>query len=404
MDTLSNWFLKVRGECHRLLALVSLLGIACTPTPPSRLVQAPIGQPLPGLDAEELARFDAGAELFATPFTAEAGVGPRFNENACNACHTDPADGGTGEQLVVKATRFDGETCDPLSALGGDNLRRQVTPALADVDGGPVPVPPQATHSGRFTTPFVFGLGVVDAVPWETLRALEDPEDRDGDGISGRLGRDAEGRPARFGRKANVADLATFVDEAFRFEMGLTTPRVPDEGGAGAIPPVPEGVDPAAEPEIDQAGYQRVVDFVRLLAPPAPSTPATEAARAAAERGRLLFESLGCAACHVPELQAGDHPVAAISGARVRLYSDMLLHDMGAELAGPCTSGASPTEYRTEPLMGLGHRTVFLHDGRAGRLIDAVLLHGGEAERTRDAFASLDRVTQEDLIRFLATL
>lgn len=366
---------------------------------------AEIGEPLPGLTPEELGRFTAGQALFRKRFTPEEGVGPRFNEDACNACHTFPADGGTGETGVTKATRTlpDG-SCDPLSALGGENLRLSVTPALAAAGGRRVRAPAEATHTARFTVPFVFGLGLVDAIPQAALDALADPDDADGDGISGRVGRDATGRPARFGRKADVATLLDFVESAFRLEMGLTTHLHPDEARAGALPPVPAGTDPAPEPEVGPDVLEAVTAFVRFLAPPPPAAPAEDARRAEVERGRELFMSLGCASCHVPTLQAGPSPVAAISGKAVALWSDLLLHDMGPGLEGTCGPGAGTREYRTEPLMGLRHRREFLHDGRALRVLDAVLLHGGEAQKARDAFAALDRVTQEMVVRFLDTL
>ncbi len=344
--------------------------------------------------------------VFRRLFTPEEGLGPRFNENACNACHTDPADGGTGEQFVTKATRYlpDGR-CDMLSLLGGENLRIQATPALlATGEARRVPVPAEATHVGRFTVPFLFGLGLVDAIDTLTLLANADPDDMDGDGISGRLGRDWEGRPARFGRKADAATLHAFSEGASRLEMGLTTPEHPDEASAGAIPSVPEGTDPAPEPELDARMLAAVTDFVRFLAPPVQAPPLAPADSNQVARGQRLFEGLGCASCHVPVLTTGPNPVAAISERRIALYSDLLLHDMGAELAGSCAAGASPAEYRTEPLMGLRYRTVFLHDGRARRVINAILLHGGEADTARNAFAALERTTQELLLRYLGTL
>lgn len=380
-----------------------LLLTACVaePDPPPVPVHAEIGEPLPGLTPEEAARFAEGRTHFRRRFTPDEGMGPRFNEDACNACHTFPADGGTGETGVTKATRTlpDG-TCDPLTALGGENLRLSATPALQAAGGGRVRAPDEASHTTRFTVPFVFGLGLVDAVPLETLEALADPEDANGDGISGRVGRDAAGRPARFGRKADVATLVDFVDSAFRLEMGLTTPVHPDEARAGAIPPVPDGTDPAGEPEVDQEVFDAVTAFVRFLAPPSPATSDDPDVR----EGEALFRSLGCVSCHVPTLTAGDSPVGAISGKTIALYSDLLLHDMGPDFEGICGAGAGNREYRTEPLMGLRYRREFLHDGRAGRVIDAILMHGGEAQAARDAFAALHRVTQERLIRYLDTL
>ncbi len=255
----------------------------------------------------------------------------------------------------------------------------------------------------RLTIPFLFGLGLVEAVPLETLEALA-RAGGDDSGPRGRVGRDALGNPARFGRKADVASLDHFTDLAIRHEMGLTTPGYPDEATAGAFPPVPEGHDVAEDPEVGAEMLALLTDFVRFLAPPSPAVPREDGERRDAERGRALFTSLGCATCHVPVLETGPHPVQALSHRRVALYSDLLLHDMGPGLENVCAAGAGPRELRTEPLMGLRYRRVFLHDGRAGRVIDAILAHGGEAAAARDAFAGLDRVTQEYVLRFLGTL
>lgn len=356
-----------------------------------------------GLTADELGRFQAGREVFSRPFSEQEGLGPRFNENSCNACHTDPADGGTGEQLVVKASRVEVEgRCEALAAEGGENLRRRVTESAAASGFGPMPIPTAATHEGRLNTPFLFGMGLIDAIPVSELQRRADPDDVDGDGISGRVGVDAQGRPARFGRKGNVATLRAFVDEAFRMEMGITTPLQPDEAFAGALPSVLAELDPTKEPEVDAEAFEATVDFVRFLAPPgrAPSAEGNEAVA----RGEALFDDLGCAGCHVPQLPVGSDAPSAYAGRTIALYSDLLLHDLGPDLAAHCTSGAGPTEFRTEPLMGLRYRSVFLHDGRVGRVRDAILSHGGEATNARAAFTSLDRLTQEDLLEFLRTL
>lgn len=392
--------LRLVGSCVSAALLA-----ACGAEPTAAPTSARIGDPLPGLSPGELAAFEAGRASFNLQFTPENGLGPRFNENSCDACHTGPATGGTGETIVTKASRFDAQgRCDMLPQLGGENLRLRVTPQAAALGATRPSVPPEATHQARFIIPFVFGLGLVDAVPQAALDALADPDDADGDGISGRVGVDASGRPARFGRKADMATLADFTEGAFRLEMGITTPAHPSEADAGSLPPVPDGADPAADPELDQATLQAVVDFVRFLAPPSPSEPRDDADRALIEEGRALFASLGCTSCHVPTLQTGSQASAALSERTIALYSDLLLHDMGPELEGTCGPGASTTEWRTEPLMGLGHRRLFLHDGRVGRVLDAILAHGGEAQAVRDRFAALDRLTQEAVLRFLDTL
>ncbi len=394
-----------RGYTAGVIVAFSCLLGACGTGAVEPAASAQIGDPIPGLGAAEAARFAAGRAGFDRRFTPGDGLGPRFNENSCNACHTQPADGGTGETVVTKATRVvaDGR-CDLLVPQGGENVRLRVTPEAAAAGAARPPVPAEATETMRLTIPFLYGMGLVDAIDQGDLDRRADPDDRDGDGISGRVGTDPDARPARFGRKADSATLKDFVAGAFRLEMGVTSPAHPDEAMAGGLPPVGEGLDPATDPEVDQATVEAVTDFVRLLAPPAGTEPRDTEDAAAVARGRVLFSELGCTSCHVPEQVTGASPIRALAHKRFELYSDLLLHDMGPGLAGTCSAGASPTEYRTEPLLALRHRQVFLHDGRAGRVIDAILLHGGEAETARAAFAALDRVTQEDLIRFLDTL
>ena len=390
---------EIPGYARRLARLVgSCLFIAtlgaCATEPVSSPAVAEIGDPVPGLTPAQLARFEAGRTSFNRHFTPEDGLGPRFNENSCNACHTAPKDGGTGETLVTKATRTDpAGTCDVMSSHGGENLRLRLTSLAAGAGAQRPQVPADATHRARFTIPFLFGLGLVDAIPQATLDALADPDDINGDGISGRVGTDPAGRPARFGRKADVATLADFADGAFRLEMGVTTSAHPLESGAGDQPPTGPGTDPAPDPEVDQNTLAAVVDFVRMLAPPKTATPEDPRDQVSAKRGEELFTSLGCVSCHVRSLESGPSDIPALSHKLTPLYSDLLLHDMGPGLEGTCTPGATTRD-----------RRLFLHDGRAGRALDAILAHGGEAEAARSRFAALDRLTQEEVLRFLDTL
>ncbi len=346
-----------------------------------------------------------GKTLFDHVFTPAEGLGPVFNENQCSACHTDPASGGTGEQRVVKATRFDAArgTCDRLERQGGSNIRRQATPALRAAGVDSEVVPPGATERGRFTPPFLFGLGLVDAIPDSEIIRGEDIDDRDGDGISGRAGRASDGRVGRFGRKAEVPTLLEFVSSALRLEMGLTSALEPAEAGINGRP-LPPGVDPAADPEIPDSTLRAVADYVRFLAPLGRAVPADGAARDSVGRGERQFQSLGCAACHFPLLTTGRSEIAVLDRRPAFLYSDLLLHDMGPALADICGVGATPSELRTEPLAGLRYRKTFLHDGRAPTVRDAILMHGGEAARARDAFARADEAGQHYLLRFLDAL
>ena len=362
-----------------------------------------VGDPVPGLADEELARFEAGRTLFDRVFSVDEGTGPLFNENQCSACHTDPAAGGTGEQLVIKATRrlADG-SCDILASESGENLRRRAIPALVRHGIERDTLPSATADIATFSVPFLFGLGAADLVPEDALRAAADPDDADGDGISGRLGLTPYGRVGRFGRKADVASLHDFTHLALFNEMGITTTVHPRERGPNGAS-LPPGVDPAPDPEIDDASADLITDFVRMLAPPPRPTPDPDAASTLA-RGESLFAATGCAACHTPYVTTGPSRLRSLDRVRAPLYSDLLVHDLGPALASTCAPGASETEYRTAPLLGLRHRRTYLHDLRASTLERAIELHGGEARSARDAFRALSIVDGQALLRFLRSL
>jgi CxxC motif-containing protein (DUF1111 family) len=361
------------------------------------------GEPLRGLSAAERARFDSGRVVFAQVFTPETGLGPLFNANACAECHEDPVSGGTGDEVERHAAAFhpeaSGRACDELPAFGGPVFQDSVTPLLRAALGiDREPVPPTATAVAVRTTPDVLGFGLLDAVPDSAILALADPDDRNGDGISGRPNRFFDGRLGRLGRKALVPTLREFNDGAFQIEQGITSPSVPVEGTVAGRP-LPAGTDPAADPELQAHGLVVTDAFVRLLAPPAPLKPSREA-----RQGRELFGRIGCAGCHVPALRTGDSPIAALKNKEVAAYTDLLLHDMGPEAADICFGLATPSEFRTEPLMGLRLATQFLHDGRAKTPAQAIDLHGGEGAKSRDLFRALPAVDRAALVAFLKTL
>ena len=370
---------------------------------PALLAASP-GEPIPGLAREELSRFEEGRQLFQRPFTPEEGLGPLFNQDRCSSCHDLPTSGGAGAERVTKATRYDAPgPCDLLGHEGGDNVQARATPLLRALGFDREPAPPSATTLVDLSPPPRYGLGLMEAVADRTLRAREDPLDEDGDGVSGRAAPTASGRVGRFGRKASHATLASFVEEALRTEMGLTTPDHPTEETLGGSP-LPPGADPAPDPEVDRATIERLAEYVRLLAPPERALPAARAARDTVAEGERIFGAIGCTRCHVPELETGDHEVAALERRTFALYSDLLLHDMGPGLAAECGSAASPTEFRTAPLLGLRHRDFLLHDGRARSPEAAVAAHGGEAEGARRAFQALGAEARSRLLRFLDTL
>lgn len=396
--------MNIGGCATRTLVLVATALSAGCSGPPETLPPQDLGEPLAGLSGEELARFRAGEVLFDHIFTIEEGIGPIFNENQCSACHTDPIRGGTGEQILVKGTRYTGPgACDLLLSHGGENVRTQTTALLMAHGIDEEPFPKDATERGEFTVPFLFGLGLVEAIPEEAIAAKADPDDENGDGISGRVALNGDGEIGRFSRKADIRAISDFVDSALRLEMGLTTPDDTVERGIGSTP-LPHGTDPAADPEVDARTVALLTDFVRFLAPPARQIPESGDDLEMIRSGKKLFGEIGCTGCHVERMATEESEVAALDRKWVYLYSDLLLHDLGPDLASVCGVTASPSETRTELLMGLGRRDRYLHDGRAFNLRDAIRAHGGEAAVVRARFEALDLLKQEFLIRFLGSL
>ena len=374
-------------------ALQALGSGSCAKTP------AP-GEPLSGLDDSQLARFAAGRGVFSQVFTPEQGLGPLFNSDACAECHEDPAVGGVGDELEIQIARSlpDG-ACDLLFAQGGPVFQAKTTPALKAALGiDSEPLPRDSLTRATRSSPDVFGFGLLDAVPDQALLSRADSADKNRDGISGRVNRFIDGRIGRFGRKAFLPSLDEFNAGAFVLEMGITNPGSPDEQSIGGQP-IPAGVDPTPEPELNAEALGFALDFVRFLAPVAPLSLTPEA-----ERGRSLFQRYGCVSCHTPSLTTGSHPVKALDRKVVYAYTDLLLHDMGQERADICVGLASASEFRTEPLMGLRFVKHFMHDGAAKTLEEAIEMHGGEGARSRDAFRKASAKDREKLLLFLRSL
>ena len=357
------------------------------------------GDPLPGLTRDQRDRFQRGRAVFDSVFTPETGLGPLFNSTACGECHEDPKSGGTGDEVEVHATAFRGGVCDPLVQEGGPVIQQHTTPALKQALGiDQEPFPPSATARAMRTTPVIFGRGLLDLVPDSVILSYADPNDKNHDGISGRPNRNVDGRIGRFGRKALVPTLREFNAGAFVAEQGVTNPAVPTEETIGGKP-IPPGVDPVADPEINQDQLDLTNDFVRFLAAPTPARLG-----GAGGRGREIFSRIGCPACHVPTLRTGDSPVAALRFKYFAAYTDLLLHDMGPDLADICLGLATPAEFRTEPLVGLRSVKKFLHDGRAATPEQAIEAHGGEGAGVRDRFKALPAGERQALIAFLKSL
>ena len=375
--------------------------------------QPPAGEdfesPLDGLDPETARMFAKGDENFEHVFSVDEGVGPIFNNMSCGGCH--PGDGrGTPNEALVRFSMG----LDLVPELGGPQLQDRAIPGSQ-----PETLPPGADRSLRLPPP-VFGVGFIEAIPVTTILANRDSTDTDLDSISGRPNwvtapdfvppTEVGGGPGlqlgRFGRKANVSSLIQQVSEAYHQDMGVTSDFLPTENENPQAGGVAVG-DDVADPEIPALTVLETVVYVRFLSPPAQGERTDQV-----KRGEQLFEAAACASCHVPSMKTGPHAIAALNQVDVPLYSDLLLHDMGPGLADNRPDGsADGNEWKTAPLWGtriiedfLNGQVFFLHDGRATSIREAIQMHGGEAQPSRNNFMNLSPQEQDDLIAFIKSL
>jgi CxxC motif-containing protein (DUF1111 family) len=288
-------------------------------------------------------------------------------------------------------------------------------PTVEFVDAAYGELPSNILASARVASPII-GLGLLQTVPEDTLRALADPDDENGDGISGRVNMawDANAKkmaPGRFGWKANVPSLRHQIAGAALGDMGLTSPIF----GEDLCEPVQQDCKALAEkvaasanaPEILEELFTPMEMYMLLLAVPQQRNRDNPAV----QRGESIFRGVGCSGCHMPTLVTGQGPLDAISSQRIHPFTDLLVHDMGEGLADNRPDyDASGREWRTAPLWGVGLTYAVgafdfhLHDGRARSLTEAVLWHGGEAKQPREAFRNLSKEQRSDLLAFLGSL
>ena len=289
-----------------------------------------------------------------------------------------------------------------LNAAGDTLIHLLSTPAHACQ----VQMPDDVTVIARRAPIPLFGAGLVEAIPDEALLALEDPVDRDRDGVSGRAAivvdvGSGQRRVGRFGWKAQHATLLAFGADAYRNEMGITNDLFPQESAFGISGAQMRSCDPFPDPEdrrdphTGRRGIDNFESFMRLLAPVARSN--VDEMTLAGER---VFSAIGCAACHVPRLTTGPSAHPAFNRRSVDLFSDLLLHDVGTG-DGIQQGAAEPTEIRTPALWGLRLRRPLLHDGSAVTIAEAIARHAGEAELARRSF---ERLTADERARLLAFL
>ena len=362
------------------------------------------GSPLPGLTPTENELFTMGQDDFTEVETAQDGLGPAFNGTSCAICHSVPAIGGISPISEIRAghrdedgkfTELNGGTLFHLFSTPPHTCQVQI-PEEANVIAKRVPIP-------------VFGLGLVEAIADETILALQDPQDRDGDGIRGRAARITDvgtgrERIGRFGWKSQHATLLTFSGDAYRNEMGITNDLFPEEVALGVDPEQlklcspTRGIEDIRDRRTRLRGVDQFANFMKFLAP-IDRGPIN----AAVQDGEGLFHAVGCASCHVPTLITAVNTNPLFDRKRVPLFSDLLLHDVGTG-DGIEQAGAGAEEIRTPALWGLRFRRPLLHDGSAATPDAAIRRHAAEAQRATDRYSALPEGSRQSLLRFLGSL
>ena len=358
------------------------------------------GDSFSDLTIDQLFRFETGRALFEEVQTVDAGLGPMFSARSCTGCHSAPVSAGAGDSMVLRIARRSSDSTESSvlevrgiedDCMGGGSLRPD--------------------HLAVRATTAVFGAGLIDAISDADILAREDPDDLDGDGISGRANivvdaYDGVSRVGRFGWKAQTATLESFTAESMELHMGITTRlSARREGPNGAAVTVLNDCDSVADPEdaADAAGisdFERISEYLRLLAPP-PQKKQNNAS------GLALFQQIGCSGCHTAVMFTEANDIAALSRRPVTLFSDLLLHDMGDSGDGIVQAGADGNEMRTAPLWGLRVRPALWHDGRFSgetRIRDAIEAHLGEGTQSRDLWIGMSESGKRALLEFLNSI
>jgi len=399
------------------------------------------------------------------------GLGPRFNFNQCSGCHAQPAIGGTGAasnpqfQVIANGIVSGSTNTIPSFITANGPTREARFPFFFNSNGSPNTNAPNGgvedlfTVSGRsdagscslpqpsfsvaqssnniifrIPTP-VFGAGLIENIDDSTLIANQAAQSRNNLGIGGTFNHNGnDGTIARFGWKAQNKSLLLFAGEAYNVEMGITNEifgqdrPLPGEDQQGSGLPssclnlsgtgypedatnftVAPNSDPATQNAQVPSDIVLFAEFMRLLAPPTPSTT-TPGGAASISRGQALFSAIGCATCHTATINSTQpsNITSSLGSAPVNAFSDIEIHHMGTGLADNVSQGgAGGDQFRTAPLWGLGQRIFFLHDGRTTNLLRAIQAHegnGSEANQVEANFDSLSTSQQQDLLNFLRSL
>ncbi|HEY4182580.1 MAG TPA: di-heme oxidoredictase family protein [Kofleriaceae bacterium] len=378
------------------------------PDAPSTIINA-VDVPLDGLSSDDVAKFNDGDEQFGLPFRPADGQGPLFIRSSCAACHAEAKRGpGLVQKMVVVDT--DGQTplLDQSALTFGHTIRKGLAAgAMTPIDA---PMGVNVKTSIRIGPP-VPGRGYIEAIADSEIERVAAEQAQRTDGIHGVINRvvfQSVPNPdttygtlhtgdtviGRFGMKARIATVDEFTADAFQGDMGMTTPMRPTEL------PNPDNLTDDQRPGVDlpQDKVDRVAFYVRHIAIPKRV--------GLTDRGSALFEAAACSACHVPAMHTrADYPITQLADIDAPVYSDLLLHDMGAELAdGMVETNATGSMWKTTALIGLRFYTSFMHDGRAHDVAEAIKAHGGEASGSLTAFSTMSPDDQQALIQFVEAL
>lgn len=412
-------------------------------------------KPAPNLDVKELRKFTFGHKLFNTSWvTAPSsvksldGLGPLFNRNSCSACHTrdgrgravDPLEPASSQSALFRLSVKDKNGNVVPHPVYGDQLNNQ---AINGVLPEGQMVVKYEIIKGKFSdgetyelrkpiysfkdlnygdlgndvmisprvAPIMSGLGLIEAIDEKTILALADEQDKNNDGISGRPNYITDSKTkkkniGKFGWKANQDTIRNQTAGAAFGDMGLTSSLHPKENCNQNQDDCKKQIS-GGNPELTNNQLDMMAFYIRTLAVPARRNIDDPKVI----KGEEIFNKIGCAACHTPQLKTGKHELKELSNQIIYPYTDLLLHDMGEGLADNRPDIlANGREWKTPPLWGIGLVKVvnkhefFLHDGRARGLEEAILWHGGEASKAQNNYKNLSKEDRNNLIKFLESI
>lgn len=397
--------------CCVLTAIVSCEKLL----PPAPKEDAVLAGTIPGLSPEQEKEHLIGDAEFSKIFTSAEGLGPIFVQNSCSGCHTGNGKGHPST-LLTRYAHVNGSVVDYLSDKGGPQLQQQAISGYQ-----PETLPSEANVFTQRLAPSIMGLGYIAALHDQDILANADPNDLDGDGISGRPNyvnptsffipqsihiSSNNQYLGRFGKKSEKITIMDQVVFALKQDMGITS-----DFDMQDLYNYQLGIntgDHIPDPEVSSGFVNSLTFYLRTLkAPPRRNTDDPDVIA-----GENLFQQIGCTGCHKSSFTTSSVDVKALSNQTFHPYSDFLLHDMGTALDDGYPEGsANSNEWRTPPLWGIGlakdaqgGKLFLLHDGRATTFENAISFHGGEAKNRRTAFNNLSEQQKKQVIKFLESL